>query len=120
VKGSDQPLTAPGPSSAWRERCLAALLATLPLSLFGELLLRRTHHRPLGAATFASAAVLLFALTCWSTSRLSGFTRSVPSHSVPSHSVPSHSVPNHSARRTGVVWALAAVGLVVVIGRLLG
>lgn len=98
MKGSDQPLTAPGPSSAWRERCLAALLATLPLSLFGELLLRRTHHRPLGAATFASAAVLLFALTCWSTARLSGLAR--------------------SGRR--VVWVLAAVGLVVVIGRLLG
>lgn len=41
-------------------RWLGAALLLLPLSLLGELLIARTHHRPLGAATFATAAVLLW------------------------------------------------------------
>jgi len=43
---------------ALRDRALAALLLTGPLALVGELLVSRTHHRPLGAATFASLALL--------------------------------------------------------------
>lgn len=31
-----------------------------PLSILAEYLIARTHHRPLGAATFATAAVLLW------------------------------------------------------------
>jgi hypothetical protein len=31
-----------------------------PLSIFAEVLIARTHHRPLGAATFASVTVLLW------------------------------------------------------------
>jgi hypothetical protein len=39
---------------------LAALLAFAPLALLAELLLRRTHHRPLGAVTFAVASLVLW------------------------------------------------------------
>lgn len=39
---------------------LSAMLLFAPLSLFGEFLITRTHHRPLGAATWASAAILLW------------------------------------------------------------
>lgn len=31
-----------------------------PLSILAEILIARTHHRPLGAATFASVAILLW------------------------------------------------------------
>jgi hypothetical protein len=49
-------------------RTLETLLPTLALSLLvlswlGRFLLDSTHHRPLGAATFAFAALLVFALT---------------------------------------------------------
>jgi hypothetical protein len=39
---------------------LSAVILVGPLALFAELLIRRTHHRPLAAATFAS-----FALVAW-------------------------------------------------------
>lgn len=39
---------------------LAAILVAAPLALFAELLIEKTHHRPLGAVTFAS-----FALVAW-------------------------------------------------------
>ena len=42
---------------------LCALALFAPLSIMAELLITRTHHRPLGAATFASVAVLLWIFT---------------------------------------------------------
>jgi len=42
---------------AVRAAVWAALLAVLPLSLFGRLLSAGTHHRPLGAVTFAIVAL---------------------------------------------------------------
>ena len=46
-----------------RASWLSAALILAPLSLFGEWLIMHTHHRPLGAATFSSAAVLLWGLS---------------------------------------------------------
>ncbi len=40
---------------------LSAMLLVAPLSIFGEILLLKTHHRPLGAATFATVATLMWA-----------------------------------------------------------
>jgi hypothetical protein len=101
-----------GSSSAWRARYVAALLAALPLALFGELLVRRTHHRPLGAATFASAAVLGLALTWWFTSHLSGRVSADRSPALVGRSV--------GRPVSRLVEGLAAVGLLVVIVRLIG
>ncbi len=42
---------------------LSAVLLLAPLALFGELLITKTHHRPLGAATFATAALVSWAVT---------------------------------------------------------
>ncbi|MCH2108337.1 MAG: hypothetical protein MK135_03340 [Polyangiaceae bacterium] len=42
------------PRASW----LAAVTLFAPLSLFAEVLIRKTHHRPLGAMTFALVAVL--------------------------------------------------------------
>jgi hypothetical protein len=39
-----------------RRHLCAVLLAVWPLALLGELLVTRTHHRPLGAVAFACAA----------------------------------------------------------------
>ena len=39
---------------------LAFVLLFGPLSLLAEALIERTHHRPLGAATFASVLVLMW------------------------------------------------------------
>lgn len=47
------------PQEARPSLALAAILIG-PLSLLGELLIARTHHRPLGAATFATVALLLW------------------------------------------------------------
>ncbi len=47
----------PGPARAsW----LSAMMLFAPLALIAELLIARTHHRPLGAAVFATAAILLW------------------------------------------------------------
>lgn len=40
---------------------LSAMMLVAPLSLFGEVLFVSTNHRPLGAATFATVAVSLWA-----------------------------------------------------------
>jgi hypothetical protein len=42
------------PHGSW----LSAALALPPLSLVGEVLIEKTHHRPLGAATFATIAMV--------------------------------------------------------------
>lgn len=49
-----RPLVRAKSESSW----LSAVLLFPVLSLFGELLIDKTHHRPLGAATFASVALL--------------------------------------------------------------
>jgi hypothetical protein len=49
-----------GARRAWL--AVALLLSFGPLSLLGEWLSRSTHHRPLGAVTFAVIAVLVMAL----------------------------------------------------------
>jgi hypothetical protein len=57
----------PGPPRAsW----LSATMLLGPLSLLAELLIERTHHRPLGAATFATCAVLLWGLAELTSRRL--------------------------------------------------
>ncbi len=56
---TDQPELAQVPQAP-RASWLAANLAFAPIALLAELLLRKTHHRPLAAATFAVAAVLLW------------------------------------------------------------
>jgi hypothetical protein len=84
-----------------RDRALAALLLILPLALFGEVLVRRTHHRPLGAATYASVTVLAF-LLCWMlVARL-----------------PGASSPAAIGRR--LTWALGGVGFLIAMSRLIG
>ena len=106
---SGQNLSEPGaPTRSWRDRCLAAVLLTLPLSLFGEILVRRTHHRPLGAATFASVTIVGFLLVWPLTGALR--QRWTPR-------VGTWPVYKWIER---VLWALGAVGLLVVIGRLIG
>ena len=45
-----------------RANWLSAVLLFWPLALLAEVLIRYTHHRPLGAATFATLAVLLWIL----------------------------------------------------------
>ncbi len=47
------------PRASW----LAANLAIAPIALFAELLLRKTHHRPLAAATFAVVALMIWLLS---------------------------------------------------------
>jgi hypothetical protein len=46
-------------TSGFRAVFLGLALAALPLSLFGEVLEQSTHHRPLGAATFAVLGLAL-------------------------------------------------------------
>ena len=46
---------------AERALLLGAALSSLPLALFGGVLKSTTHHRPLGGATFAVAALLVLA-----------------------------------------------------------
>lgn len=55
-----------GPTTAGRGGFESGLLVFGPLSLFGELLLSRTHHRPLAAVTFS-----LVALAFWGMSEMS-------------------------------------------------
>lgn len=59
AKASSVSLCSPSPVRAsW----LSASLILPPLAILGELLIERTHHRPLGAATFATIAVILWML----------------------------------------------------------
>ena len=51
-----------GLPSADRALVTGAALSALPLALFGGVLKSTTHHRPLGGATFAVAALCLLAL----------------------------------------------------------
>ena len=55
-----------------RAIALGAALASLPLALFGGVLKSSTHHRPLGGATFAVAALCLLALCGVLAYRLTG------------------------------------------------
>ena len=50
-----------GLPSADRALLAGAALSTLPLALFGGVLKSTTHHRPLGGATFAVAALCILA-----------------------------------------------------------
>lgn len=52
-----------------RATWLTVFLLLGPLSIFGELLARHTHLRPLGAVTFAFVAVVLFQVTHWTLRR---------------------------------------------------
>lgn len=55
-------------TSGFRAVLLGFALAALPLSLFADVLKQSTHHRPLGAATFAVLAlalVLAFVAATW-------------------------------------------------------
>jgi putative flippase GtrA len=49
---------------------LGVLMATVPLMIFARLLKSATHHRPLGAATFALVAALVLLFTIAAASRL--------------------------------------------------
>jgi hypothetical protein len=51
-----------GMASADRALLAGAALSALPLALFGGVLKSTTHHRPLGGATFAVAALCVLAL----------------------------------------------------------
>jgi TRAP-type uncharacterized transport system fused permease subunit len=80
------------------ERTLAALLLFLPLVLFAEVLLQRTHHRPLGAATYSSVAVIAFLLCSAAIAQLS--------------------TPRPARLR--LAWALGGVGFLIAMSRLIG
>lgn len=57
------------------ERSVAALILTYPLTLLGEWLVTHTHHRPLGAATFTTFAVVSLASGSLLAARFLGPTR---------------------------------------------
>lgn len=81
---------------------LPAVLLVAPLALFGEALISSTHHRPLGAATFASVALL-----CWAVAEV--FCRRALN-------------PNLSGRRAfarRVVWMVSGASALFVIIRAL-
>ncbi|HEV8244838.1 MAG TPA: hypothetical protein VGP93_03685, partial [Polyangiaceae bacterium] len=57
-------------SDALQAALLGAALCAVPLSRFAELLEHGTHHRPLGAVTFAIVSSLLLmtaSFVCWRT-----------------------------------------------------
>jgi len=91
------------------ERTLAALLLFLPLALFAEVLVQRTHHRPLGAATYSSVAVLAF-LVC------SGVVAWLLAAS------PAFRLRLVRLRlvRLRLAWALGGVGFLIAMSRLIG
>jgi len=79
MKSSEPPQSSSGPQVA-RERgaslpapsgldrgarasWLSAAVLVAPLAVVAEVLIRKTHHRPLGAATFATGAVILWLFT---------------------------------------------------------
>lgn len=59
-----------------RALLLGTALSSLPLALFGGVLKSTTHHRPLGGATFAVAALCLLAICIGLAFRFSGGARS--------------------------------------------
>jgi hypothetical protein len=61
-----------------RALLLGAALSSLPLALFGGVLKSTTHHRPLGGATFAVAALCLLASCVALAFRLSVGVRNAP------------------------------------------
>lgn len=58
-----------------RALLLGIALSSLPLALFGGVLKSTTHHRPLGGATFAVAALCLLAICIGLAFRFSGGVR---------------------------------------------
>jgi hypothetical protein len=68
-------------SPADRALLLGAALSSLPLALFGGVLKSTTHHRPLGGATFAVAALCLLAICIALAFRFSGGGRSAATKS---------------------------------------
>jgi len=70
-----RPLPSRSPTFVW-----AVLLAVLPLARLGTLLAERTHHRPLGATTFALVALVII-LGFWAcAARAFGMRRSAHRH----------------------------------------
>jgi hypothetical protein len=70
-----RPLPSRSPTFVW-----AVLLAVLPLARLGMLLAERTHHRPLGATTFALVALVVI-LGFWAcAARAFGMRRSAHRH----------------------------------------
>ncbi len=70
-----RPLPSRSPTFLW-----AVLLAVLPLAQLGTLLAERTHHRPLGATTFALLALVII-LGLWAcAARAFGMRRSAHRH----------------------------------------
>lgn len=67
-------------SLAYRDFVVGALLLALPLALVGEGLVTRTHHRPLGAATFASVALIALLVTALVPARLRAATAPAAAH----------------------------------------
>jgi hypothetical protein len=57
-----RPVAQRGATPGDRALAAGAALSALPLALFGGVLKSTTHHRPLGGATFAVAALCLLAL----------------------------------------------------------
>lgn len=55
-----------GARASW----LSAVMLIAPLSLLGELIITHTNHRPLGAATFATIAIVLWAFVEFVSRRL--------------------------------------------------
>ena len=60
---------------------LGTALSALPLALFGGVLKSTTHHRPLGGATFAVAALCVLAFCIGLAFRFSGGLRPAPRRS---------------------------------------
>lgn len=65
---------------AYRDFVVGALLLSLPLGLLGEGLVTRTHHRPLGAATFASLALLALLAVAFVPARLRAASAPLAGH----------------------------------------
>lgn len=96
------------PSSlVFRDYVVAALLLAWPLAWLAEALVTRTHHRPLGAATFASLAVVAFLLTAFLPARL----RAANSRRLAGRAPVEHA-PTKNAPGERVLWALGAASLI--------
>jgi hypothetical protein len=94
-------------SLAFRDCVVAALLLAWPLAWLAEALVTRTHHRPLGAATFASFCVVAFLLTALLPARL----RAANSRRLVGR-VPVEHAPSGKAPAERVLWALGAASLI--------
>jgi len=82
-------------------------LLFFPLALFAEVLVVRTHHRPLGAATYSSVVVIAFLLCSAAIAQLS-----TPRPTGPRFRL--HLV------RAQLAWALGGVGFLIAMSRLIG